>query len=128
MKTSLLLLLFVSTTAMWGQKVYTSSATQHFPSSEIEALDRVITFDDEKITIKTVTENDKVRIQTLYIKEKVTNYDDDTTYLVYECTSRNRLTPTTVMIKEGRPKYITMTEYSLKDPEKLLEYKLILDL
>lgn len=128
MKTSLLLFLFVSTTTMWGQKVYTSSTTRHFPSAEIEALDRVISFDDEKITIKTVTGDDKVRIQTLFIKEKIINYDDDSTYLLYECTSRNRQTPTTVMIREGRPKYITMTEYSLKDPEKLLEYRLILDL
>lgn len=128
MKISILIFLCISTSAMWGQKVYTSSATQHFPSAKMESLDRVITFDKEKITIKTVTKDDKVKIQTLKIVDRITNYDNHSTVLVFKCSSRNRRTPTTVMIEEKRPTFITLLEPSLKDPDKMLEYKLILDL
>lgn len=126
MKRFIGILLIFFTGILQGQ-VYTSSSTQHFPSTEIENLDRVITINDDRITIKTVTKDDKVKIQTLTVVGKVFNYDNNLTTLVYECKSRNRLSPTTVIMEEVSPKYITLLEPSLVDPKKFNEYKLILD-
>lgn len=126
MKISLILLLFLVTKTMSGQGVFTSFSTQYFPSSKIEMIDRVITFDDERITIKSVT-GDKVKIKTLFIKRKIFNYDDNEAYVVYECASRNGTSPTTVMLPTERPGHITFFQTSLTDPEKVLEYKMLLD-
>lgn len=126
MKISLVLLLFLVTKTMSGQGVFTSFSTQYFPSSEIEMIDRVITFDDERITIKSVT-GEKVKIKTLFIKRKILNYDDKESYVVYECASRNGTSPTTVMLPTERPDHITFFQTSTTNPEKVLEYKMLLD-
>ncbi len=120
-------ILIIFFTGIIQGQVYTSSSTQHFPSAKIENLDRVITINDNRITIKTVTKDDKVKIKTLNVVGKVINYDDKSTFLVYECTSRNRFSPTTVIIEKDRPRHITLLEPSLVDPEKFDEYKMILD-
>lgn len=127
MKTTLLIICFAFTGSLFGQQVYTSHTTRSFPSNEVEAIDRVITVDDEKITIKSITKDDKVRIQTLLINGKVTNYDNGKTYVEYNCSARNARAPTTVIIKKEKPTYITLLQPSLRDHTTLEESKIILD-
>lgn len=126
MKISLLFILFLATKTMSGQGVFTSFSTQYFPSSKIEKIDRVITFDDERITIKSIT-GEKVKIKTLFIKNKVFNYGEEGSYVVYECASRNGISPTTVMLPTERPGHILFYQTSLTNPDKVLEYKMLLD-
>lgn len=126
MKTSLIFFLFIFSHTMFGQTVYTSHTTQHFPSAELEAIDRVITVDKDRITIKSIV-GDDVKIQTLKIMGKVTNYNDKEVYEVFECLSRNGRETTTVMIKKNKPGYITLHQPSLTDPNSFKEYKLLLD-
>jgi hypothetical protein len=127
MKITLLLFSLAFTGTIFGQQVYTSNATQFFPSHQVEAIDRVITVDEEKITIKSVTKEDKVKIQTLLIKGKVTNYDNGKTYVEYDCSARNARARTTVIIKKEKPTYITLLQPSLRDHTTLEESKILLD-
>ncbi len=127
MKLTLLLLCFAFTATGFGQQVFTSHSTQFFPSNQVEAIDRVITVDDEKITIKSVTKDEKVKIQTLLIKGKVTNYDNGKTYVEYDCSARNARAPTTVIIKKNKPTYITVLQPSRRDHTTLEESKILLD-
>lgn len=127
MKITLLFLFALTTTSILAQEVYTSHATQHFPSAEIISLDRVITVDDQKITIKTVKNNNKVKIQTLLIKGRVTNYDNGNAFVEYQCATRNGRSPSTVIIKKNRPSFITLLQPSLTDHTTLEEFKILLD-
>lgn len=127
MKISSIIFAFFAFGNLLGQNVYTSQLTQHFPSTEMERIDRVITFDDDRITIKSVTKDDKVKIQTLRIKGKVLNFDDEDTYVVYECSSRSGRSPITVMIRKNKPDHITLMEPSLTNRNELVEVKMLLD-
>ncbi|QCY69017.1 hypothetical protein FHG64_06125 [Antarcticibacterium flavum] len=127
MKITLLFLLVLTTTSGISQEVYTSHATQHFPSAEVISMDRVITVDDQKITIKSVTNENKVKIQTLQITGKVTNYDNGYSFVEYRCTTRNSRSPSTVIIKKDRPSFITLLQPSLTDHNTLEELKILLD-
>lgn len=127
MKISFLIAAFFICSLSVGQNVYTSRLTQFFPSTATEVIDRVITFDKDRITIKTVTPDDKVKIQTLKINGKITNYDSNNKYFVYKCSSRSGRSPITVMIKEDKPDFITLLQPSLTDRTQLEELKLYLD-
>lgn len=127
MKISQLLIFLLISGSLCGQNVFTSYATEHFPSAEKENIDRVITIDDKKITIKSVVKGNDVDIQTLFVIGKITNYHDDKTVVVYKCLTRNGRYPTTVMISKDKPEFITLHEPSLTDPEVFKEYKLLLD-
>ncbi len=70
MRLILLILIFILPNLSWGQTIFTSSYTQHWPTifnTEFEKINRTIAIDEEKIMIITETKEGK-DIETLKIK------------------------------------------------------------
>lgn len=104
----ILLIIFINllTCIIYGQ-TYTSPLTQHFPSSEIETINRVISFEPETITITSGTpRGEDVQVFTILQKEDRI-IDSIGTSTVYTCTSLDgRFTTYLILPKVETPEFI----------------------
>ena len=81
-----LILILILSVNSYGQEVYTSPLTQHFPSLEIESITRVIEFTPETISISSETPRGK-DVQIFKILQKEIRNIDPVGEIVYTCSS-----------------------------------------
>lgn len=55
MRHILIIIFFVSSFFSWSQVTFTSPITQHFPSGELEFIERIIRFDGKEFVIESKT-------------------------------------------------------------------------
>lgn len=87
MRLNISLLVFFLTAVSWGQEIFISPITQHFPSSEIETINRVITFKQETITISSETPRGEDVQVFIILQKEDGNLDPIGETSVYTCTS-----------------------------------------
>ena len=109
----------------FSQEVFRSSHSLHVPSGIVEHIPRVITVGKKQILIESEAGNDLVDVQTMVILSEELNYDDFTSFKVYQCTSEDGIYPSLVIIEEN-PAYISVIQPSRFTGEEE-EYRLILE-
>lgn len=119
-------IMFLISNLGWCQEVYNSSHSLHVPTGIVEQIPRVITVGEKQIQIESEAGIDLVDVQTLVIISEELNFDDFTSFRVYQCTSEDGIYPSLVIIEEN-PTYI-----SVKQPSRLTgeeeEYRLYLEI
>lgn len=119
------IILFFICNLGFTQEVYKSSHSLHVPSGIVETIQRVITVREKKIIIESDAGNDLVDVQTLVIKSEELNFDDFTSFWVYQCTSEDGIYPSLVIIEEA-PAYISVFQPNKVSGEDE-EYRLFLE-
>lgn len=69
MKIHIFLICFVISLTSWSQVSFTSPITQHFPTGELELIDRTITFDGKEFVIESKTSAGNWHVQKWIVKE-----------------------------------------------------------
>lgn len=103
-----IILIFLSNLG-FTQEVYKSSHSLHVPTGIVENISRVITVGEKQIQIESDAGNDLIDVQTMVILSKELNYDDFTSFKVYQCTSEDGIYPSLVIIEEN-PVYISVVQ------------------
>ena len=111
----------------YGQEVYTSPLTQHFPSLEMESIIRVIEFTPETINISSQTpRGEDVQILKILQKE-FRNIDPIGETIVFTCTSLDGKFTTYFILSNVRAtEFIDAIQPAqLSQPERHLRFLLI---
>ncbi len=69
MRTTLFILFLIFSLTSWSQITFTSPITRHFPSGELELINRTITFDGKEFIIKSPILVNTFHVQKWIIKE-----------------------------------------------------------
>lgn len=121
----IIIIVFLISDLGWTQEVYISPYSLHVPTGIVEHIPRVINLSEKLIQIESEAGNDLIDVQTMVILSKKVNYDDFTSYRIYECSSEDGLYPSLVIIEEN-PAYIRVIQPSRFTGEEE-EYRLFLE-
>lgn len=112
----------------FGQEIYTSPLTQHFPSAEMDTINRSILFEPETITIITETPRGEEKQEYTLVEKENKIVDPIGSAILYTCTSGDgEITTYFIIPKMGIPEFIDVVHPAqMNKPEKL--YRFVLDL
>lgn len=69
MRSFITIFFFFTSLTTWSQVTFTSPITQHFPSGELELIERIIKFDGKEFVIESKTPIDTWHVQKWIVKE-----------------------------------------------------------
>ena len=93
----------------FAQDVFHSPYSLHVPTGIVEHIPRIIKISEKYIQIESEAGNDMIDVQRMVILSRELNYDDYTSFHVYQCTSEDGIYPSLVIIEEN-PEYISVIQ------------------